>query len=171
VSHGLLDNQGRSHFILCGVAHFVIIQHQRFTLSFDHHVLTAQSNMALSSEYKTADLDVLEQGSSDYEKKQAIPASLQSVGHHGLNGLEVRIALRVTTLMTRLTESQRYINLASVVNFGVIILASWESFAVTFQFALTNGGPASIFYGSLLAGIGACAVGFSLAELASMYGL
>jgi hypothetical protein len=56
-----------------------------------------------------------------------------------------------------------------VVNFGVIILASWESFAVTFQFALTNGGPASIFYGSLLAGIGACTVGFSLAELASMY--
>jgi choline transport protein len=40
---------------------------------------------------------------------------------------------------------------------------------VTFQFALTNGGPASIFYGSLLAGAGACAVGFSLAELASMY--
>ncbi|KAF2127533.1 amino acid transporter [Dothidotthia symphoricarpi CBS 119687] len=62
----------------------------------------------------------------------------------------------------------RYINLASVVNFGVIILASWESFAVTFQFALTNGGPASIFYGSILAGFGACAVGFSLAELASI---
>lgn len=40
---------------------------------------------------------------------------------------------------------------------------------MTFQFALTNGGPASIFYGSILAGIGACAVGFSLAELASMY--
>jgi hypothetical protein len=39
---------------------------------------------------------------------------------------------------------------------------------VTFQFALTNGGPASIFYGSLLAGFGACMVGFSLAELASM---
>jgi hypothetical protein len=56
-----------------------------------------------------------------------------------------------------------------VINFAVIILASWESFAVTFQFALTNGGPASIFYGSILAGIGACAVGFSLAELASMY--
>lgn len=51
----------------------------------------------------------------------------------------------------------------------MIILASWESFAVTFQFALTNGGPASIFYGSILAGIGACAVGFSLAELASMF--
>lgn len=56
-----------------------------------------------------------------------------------------------------------------MINFGVIILASWESFAVTFQFALTNGGPASIFYGSFLAGFGACAVGFSLAELASMY--
>ena len=40
---------------------------------------------------------------------------------------------------------------------------------MTFQFALVNGGPASIFYGSIFAGIGACAVGFSLAELASMY--
>jgi choline transport protein len=66
------------------------------------------------------------------------------------------------------TTLERYINLASVINFGVVILASWESFAVTFQFALTNGGPASIFYGSILAGLGACAVGFSLAELASM---
>lgn len=56
-----------------------------------------------------------------------------------------------------------------MVNFGVIILASLESFAVTFQFALVNGGPASIFYGSILAGVGACTVGFSLAELASMY--
>lgn len=51
----------------------------------------------------------------------------------------------------------------------MIILASWESFAVTFQFALANGGPASMFYGSILAGFGCCAVGFSLAELASMY--
>jgi choline transport protein len=56
-----------------------------------------------------------------------------------------------------------------VINFAVVILGSWESFAVTFQFALINGGPASIFYGSILAGIGACAVGFSLAELASMF--
>lgn len=68
-------------------------------------------------------------------------------------------------------HAQRYINLASVINFGVVILASWESFAVTFQFALINGGPASIFYGSILAGLGACVVGLSLAELASMYEL
>ncbi|RAR14138.1 amino acid transporter [Stemphylium lycopersici] len=66
------------------------------------------------------------------------------------------------------SQLERYINLSAVINFAVIILASWESFAVTFQFALTNGGPASIFYGSILAGIGACAVGFSLAELASI---
>ncbi|PVH90052.1 hypothetical protein DM02DRAFT_678823, partial [Periconia macrospinosa] len=63
---------------------------------------------------------------------------------------------------------ERYINLSSVVNFGVIILASWESFAVTFQFALTNGGPSSMFYGSILAGCGVSCVGFSLAELASI---
>ncbi len=64
---------------------------------------------------------------------------------------------------------QRYINLASVINFAFLVLASWQSFAVTFQFGLVNGGPASIFYGSFLAGIGCCLVGFSLAELASMY--
>ncbi|KAF2731537.1 amino acid transporter [Polyplosphaeria fusca] len=63
---------------------------------------------------------------------------------------------------------QRYINLSSVVNFGVIILASWESFAVTFQFALANGGSSSMLYGSILAGFGVCAIGFSLAELASI---
>ncbi|KIK52429.1 hypothetical protein GYMLUDRAFT_251252 [Collybiopsis luxurians FD-317 M1] len=63
---------------------------------------------------------------------------------------------------------ERYINLPSVVNFGVIILASWESFAVTFQFALTNGGPASMFYGSILAGLGATVTGLSLAELSSI---
>jgi choline transport protein len=68
----------------------------------------------------------------------------------------------------RISRAQRYINFIAVANFGIIILASWESFSVTFQFALTNGGPASIFYGSLLASFGACAVGLSLAELASM---
>ncbi|KAH7072139.1 amino acid/polyamine transporter I [Paraphoma chrysanthemicola] len=107
--------------------------------------------MAFISEYKTTDdPDVLEQGANNGEKPDASPAKVQAVGHQQPSGLE------------------RYINLAAVVNFGVIILASWESFAVTFQFALTNGGPASIFYGSLLAGSGACAVGFSLAELASI---
>ncbi|KAF2183460.1 amino acid transporter [Zopfia rhizophila CBS 207.26] len=63
---------------------------------------------------------------------------------------------------------ERYINHQSIANFGVIILASWESFAVTFQFALANGGPASMFYGSILASLGVTAVGLSLAELASI---
>ncbi|KAF2425521.1 hypothetical protein EJ08DRAFT_663586 [Tothia fuscella] len=39
---------------------------------------------------------------------------------------------------------ERYINLASVINFDVILLCSWEAFALTFQFALLNGGPASM---------------------------
>jgi choline transport protein len=55
------------------------------------------------------------------------------------------------------------------VNFSIIILCSWEAFAVTFQFALLNGGPASMLYGSVLVGFGATAVAASLAELASMY--
>ncbi|GKT41087.1 uncharacterized protein ColSpa_01268 [Colletotrichum spaethianum] len=78
----------------------------------------------------------------------------QAVGRQRVTGLEACIPM--------------ILNHSSVVNFGVIILASWESFAVTFQFALANGGPASMFYGSILASLGACAVGFSLAELASI---
>jgi hypothetical protein len=97
-----------------------------------------------------AELDVLEQGSSQGEKTAVNPLGAPSGGE------------RLTS------QLERYINLPAVINFAVVILGSWESFAVTFQFALINGGPASIFYGSILAGIGACAVGFSLAELASI---
>ncbi|KAF2122219.1 amino acid/polyamine transporter I [Lophiotrema nucula] len=108
--------------------------------------------MALNKETElvTADLDEVEHASGIVEKTLT-PSDQASQGRdpnpHGL---------------------ERYINLSSVVNFGVIILASWESFAVTFQFALANGGPSSMFYGSILASFGVCAVGFSLAELASI---
>lgn len=64
--------------------------------------------------------------------------------------------------------AQRYINFLAIANFAIVILASWESLAFTFQFALLNGGPASIFYGSILALFGTTAIGLSLAELASM---
>ncbi|KAJ4364487.1 hypothetical protein N0V83_009081 [Neocucurbitaria cava] len=105
--------------------------------------------MEMNNQKGHPDIDMVEQGSSQGEKAE-VPPSGNPSERRSASGLE------------------RYINLAAVVNFGVIILASWESFAVTFQFALTNGGPASIFYGSFLAGFGACAVGFSLAELASI---
>lgn len=59
-------------------------------------------------------------------------------------------------------------NHPAVVNFSYIILCSWEAFAITFQFALYNGGPASMIYGSILVTFGAMAVAASLAELASM---
>ncbi|KAF6793771.1 LPXTG-domain-containing protein [Colletotrichum sojae] len=87
---------------------------------------------------------------SDTWKKDQIPNSEEASDRLQVTGLE------------------RYISHSASANFGVIILASWESFAVTFQFALANGGPASMFYGSILAGLGACAVGLSLAELASI---
>lgn len=45
---------------------------------------------------------------------------------------------------------------------------SWEAAAVTFQFSLINGGPASITYGSIVAGIGTTLTALSLAEMASM---
>ncbi|KAF2786422.1 amino acid transporter [Melanomma pulvis-pyrius CBS 109.77] len=63
---------------------------------------------------------------------------------------------------------ERYINMVSAVNFSFILQCSWEAAAVTFQFSLSNGGPASILYGSIFAGLGTTLVATSLAEMASM---
>ncbi|KAF2679390.1 amino acid transporter [Lentithecium fluviatile CBS 122367] len=63
---------------------------------------------------------------------------------------------------------ERYINLVSAINFSFLLQCSWEAAAVTFQFSLTNGGPASIVYGSIFAGIGTTLVATSLAEMASI---
>ncbi|KAF2673819.1 amino acid transporter [Microthyrium microscopicum] len=62
----------------------------------------------------------------------------------------------------------RYINLPSVINFELCTQAAWETIAITFQFSLLNGGPASMVYGGIIAGFGASAVAISLAEMASM---
>lgn len=51
----------------------------------------------------------------------------------------------------------------------MVLLASWESFAITFQFALLNGGPSAMVYGCIFVGFGGTAVAFSMAEMASMY--
>ncbi|KAL5119408.1 hypothetical protein ACEQ8H_002677 [Pleosporales sp. CAS-2024a] len=63
---------------------------------------------------------------------------------------------------------KRYINAPSAVNFSFLLQCSWEAAAVTFQFSLANGGPASIVYGSIFAGIGTTLIAISLAEMASM---
>ncbi|KAH6065180.1 hypothetical protein HBI67_124890 [Parastagonospora nodorum] len=63
---------------------------------------------------------------------------------------------------------ERYINAPSAINFSFLLQCSWEAAAVTFQFSLTNGGPASIAYGSIFSGIGTTLIALSLAEMASM---
>ncbi|KAH7066030.1 hypothetical protein BKA63DRAFT_377743, partial [Paraphoma chrysanthemicola] len=63
---------------------------------------------------------------------------------------------------------ERYINAPSAINFSFLLQCSWEAAAVTFQFSLSNGGPASVAYGSIFAGIGTTLVALSLAEMASM---
>ena len=68
-----------------------------------------------------------------------------------------------------LIGNKRYINLIPAINFSFVLQISCEAAAVTFQFALSNGGPASIVYGSIFSGIGTTLVALSLAEMASMY--
>ena len=55
-----------------------------------------------------------------------------------------------------------------MVYFSIIVLCSWEGLALTFGFALLNGGPSALIYGSILVGVGGSAVAFSMAEMASM---
>lgn len=63
---------------------------------------------------------------------------------------------------------QRYINLVAIVNFGFTLQAGWETVGLTLQYALFNGGPSSLVYGSILAGLGSTAIATSLGEMASM---
>ncbi|KAH6677107.1 amino acid/polyamine transporter I [Halenospora varia] len=63
---------------------------------------------------------------------------------------------------------ERYINPAAIVNFGFTLQAAWEASGSSFQFSLLNGGPASLVYGSILAGVGSTAIATSLAEMASL---
>ncbi|KAF2804736.1 amino acid transporter [Mytilinidion resinicola] len=63
---------------------------------------------------------------------------------------------------------ERYISFISAINFGFILQCSWEATALTFQFALSNGGPAAIVYGSVFAAVGTTTVVLSLAEIASI---
>ncbi|KAK0109940.1 hypothetical protein ONS95_002607 [Cadophora gregata] len=64
---------------------------------------------------------------------------------------------------------ERYINPQAIVNFGFTLQAAWEASVASFQFSLLNGGPASLVYGSIVAGIGSTAIALSLAEMASLW--
>ncbi|EHK97199.1 putative Uncharacterized amino-acid permease C15C4.04c [Glarea lozoyensis 74030] len=63
---------------------------------------------------------------------------------------------------------ERYINPAAIINFGFTLQAAWEASGSSIQFSLLNGGPASLVWGSLLAGVGSTAIAISLAEMASL---
>ncbi|KAF1846141.1 amino acid transporter [Cucurbitaria berberidis CBS 394.84] len=90
----------------------------------------------------------------------------------GLDAIATQEAIEDQRRKTEQEQSggalQRYINAPSAINFSLLLQCSWEAAAVTFQFSLTNGGPASIAYGSIFAGLGTTLVALSLAEMASM---
>ncbi|KAF2718173.1 amino acid transporter [Polychaeton citri CBS 116435] len=76
------------------------------------------------------------------------------------------IALQNSGSGTGLIEG--YIELLAIINFGFTLQAAWEASGLSLQFSLLNGGPASLVYGSLLAGTGSCLIAASLAEMASI---
>ncbi|KAK3683235.1 hypothetical protein LTR37_020429 [Vermiconidia calcicola] len=64
--------------------------------------------------------------------------------------------------------SEGYIPLLATVAFGFTLQATWEGVALTMQFSILNGGPASLVYGGMLTACGAILIALSLAEMASI---
>ncbi|KAF2092918.1 amino acid transporter [Rhizodiscina lignyota] len=93
------------------------------------------------------------------ETKGQMPS--EEVGEVALTDLESSSAQSPQKL-------DRYIRKIPSYFFDTIVLASWETVAVSFQFAIFNGGPVAMVYGSIIASIGMTAVAASLAELASI---
>ena len=69
----------------------------------------------------------------------------------------------------QLTE-EKCINRITTMNFSFVLLCSWTGAGATMQLSLLNGGPASIVYGCVFAGVGTTLIAISFAEMASMYG-
>jgi hypothetical protein len=69
----------------------------------------------------------------------------------------------------QLTMLQRYLSLKPAVAFGLTVLSSWTGISLTVSAAFLNGGPTTLVWGTILAGVGTLAIAASLGELASMY--
>ncbi|KAL9003986.1 MAG: hypothetical protein Q9188_003171 [Gyalolechia gomerana] len=63
---------------------------------------------------------------------------------------------------------QRSCGFMSMLSFSCTMLVTWEGLLIVFVQGLTNGGPAGLVYGYLLAWMGTLAVFTTMAELASM---
>ena len=64
---------------------------------------------------------------------------------------------------------QREWNFWAVLGFSSCTLCTWEATSALFSAAYTNGGPASVVYGYIVAVLGTLVIGASMAEMASMY--
>lgn len=73
--------------------------------------------------------------------------------------------------LARLGKKQvlkRNFGFLSMLGFSCTMLITWEGLLILFVQGLTNGGPAGLIYGFILAWIGTLAVFLTLAEMASM---
>ncbi|KAF2840590.1 amino acid permease [Patellaria atrata CBS 101060] len=96
-------------------------------------------------------------------------ADRSQVSVHSANGdsEEVKVDPYTGTVRTQ-TALDRYLNLKPMVAFGLTLQASWEAIGLTFQAAMFNGGPVSLFYGMILTIIGSLSIAASLGEMASI---
>lgn len=88
------------------------------------------------------------------------------------SSMEFLRCVQITTdagKVARAYIKQKYINGVTTLNFSFVLLCSWVGAAAGLQLALLNGGPASVVYGCIFAGVGTALIAISLAEMASMY--
>ena len=63
---------------------------------------------------------------------------------------------------------RRNFGLVTMMGFASMVMVAWEAVLVVIPFSLTDGGPAGLFWGLLIAPIGLSLVYLSLGEMASM---
>jgi hypothetical protein len=124
------------------------------------------------ADLKTEDLLTIQdvddnKGGNSSSIEEQTPKQKRENGESGRGVLEVWFVL--ITMKLFWSTRQRYINPAAIVNFGFTLQAAWEAAGSSFQFSLLNGGPASLVYGSIVAGLGSTAIATSLAEMASLW--
>ncbi|KAG9229523.1 amino acid/polyamine transporter I [Amylocarpus encephaloides] len=105
------------------------------------------------ADLKTSDLMTV----NDIDEAKGSNSSIEALGSKQAAGKQEHVSVL-----------ERYINPTAIINFGFTLQAAWEASGSSIQFSLLNGGPASLVYGSIIAGIGSTSIAISLAEMASL---
>ena len=95
-------------------------------------------------------------------------AALEAAGKKEVLKVRDRNLFRSLAFITDILQ-QREWNFWALLGMSACTLCTWEATSALFAGAYTNGGPASVVYGFIVAVLGTLCIAGSFAEMASMY--